>query len=452
MWAQGQIDEAGIEPVLVLLSVRNAAGTLTVQSEEDVVAVRFRDGMIVGADALRQSFSEGLGRVLVEEGLLDPSGAQRVEDAELDGTVEDYLSSSQLVADGDLGRCVREHAYRVLRSLLTWRAGEYQFYEGETSRTRGTEPLEVEEVLVRISEDDAVGREPVPPLSDEVLRPALQGRTFRVLGWEEEPAALRSGDVWLTPFEDALLRSLDGLTPARRFQDSLGVDEYRLRYALDRLRKTGLVEAVPTPGDDAGSMRRDVAAPPSVAAPQELVEEAPRAASEWRQARTRDEERLAELRALLSDLSRGFGGVLAAGLAVLLLVLVLVGDGISYLLLPLPWQAPERRRLEAAQELALVRELSARLKTYHTLYGSFPLDFRPLVDTHLLSSRDLRDGKGREVVLQTFEQGYSLAVKEEGEEAAGGGFRFDVEGDFLLDPDFTVVETPVAGSPLRLVD
>ena len=85
----------------------------------------------------------------------------------------------------------------------------------------------------------------IPPLGAEVLRPLLGRRAFRVLNWHQEPdLEVAADEVWLTPFEDALLRSLDGLTPAKAFKESLGVDEFRLRFALHRLRGMDLVESV----------------------------------------------------------------------------------------------------------------------------------------------------------------------------------------------------------------
>ena len=157
----------------------------------------------------------------------------------------DHLLASGLVPADTLAGCVRQHTYLLLLRLLGWKSGDYQFYEGEVASHLELRPLSVEEVLVRASEEDPrlLGGT-VLPLSGEVLRPLLGRRAFHVLDWQQPDQEVAADDVWLTPFEDALLRSLDGLTPAKGFKEALGVDEFRLRFALHRLRQMDLVEQV----------------------------------------------------------------------------------------------------------------------------------------------------------------------------------------------------------------
>ncbi|HVR30818.1 MAG TPA: DUF4388 domain-containing protein, partial [Thermoanaerobaculia bacterium] len=349
MWTSGQLAETSVDRVLLMLAARSSTGTLTVQNEEDVLAVRFRSGEITGADSLKESLTHGLGRILVAAGHLNRDQVAGIEAADLEGTVIDHLLATGLVPPDTLAGCVRQHAYLLLVRLLGWKAGDYTFYEGEVPRSLDLRALSVEELLLRASEEDPrLLGVTVRPLGREVLRPLLGRRTFRVLSWQEEAGAAEDGELWLTPFEDALLRSLDGLTPSSDFKERLGVDEFRLRFALHRLDQAGLLETVrpssmaaasseaPAPPVPASSVEAAPASPPEPAVSAEPVDTlASRAA------------RLSELGTQLSELSRAFSYTLAAGLTILLLILVLAGGSTPRLHHPFPWQEADRQRLES---------------------------------------------------------------------------------------------------------
>ncbi len=132
MWSSGSLGDNGIYRVLLLLAARNASGTLSVQAD-DVLAVRFRNGEIVGADALKESLTHGLGRILVAAGHLNRDQVAILESAELEGSVIDHLLASGLVPADTLAGCVRQHTYLLLLRLLGWKSGDYQFYEGEVA-------------------------------------------------------------------------------------------------------------------------------------------------------------------------------------------------------------------------------------------------------------------------------------------------------------------------------
>jgi len=469
MWASGRLVDTSADRVLLLLAARSSTGTLTVQGD-DVLAVRFRAGEIIGADALRESLTHGLGRFLVAAGHLNRDQVAALESTELDGSVIDHLLRNEMVPPETLAGCVRQHTYLLLVRLLGWKRGDYQFYDGEVASALEVRPLSVEELLVRASEEDPrlLGIT-VAPLGTEVLKPLLPLRGFRVLSWQQAPSELRPDELWLTPFEDALLRSLDGLTPAVDFKERLGVDDFRLRLALHRLNDAGLVESV-LPA--APAVRDALAEPPEArrraeppearrrAEPAAAVTASPVAASvvappiaEVAESATTRGARLVETGALLSDLSRAFSYVLAAGLAILMIVLVIAGGSVPRLHHPFPWQEADRQLLESVRVATVHRDLSGRLKTYHILYGTFPLDLRPLVDTGIVDARDLEHSDGRAVAFEALENGYLLGVESpDGETLVGLRSRFSATGDFLLDPAFTRVEGELPESPVQLLD
>jgi hypothetical protein len=156
----------------------------------------------------------------------------------------------------------------------------------------------------------------------------------------------------------------------------------------------------------------------------------------------------------LGDLSRAFSYILAAGLAVVVLGLVLWGGSAPRLHQPFPWQEANRERLENLRLQAQEHDLIGKLKTYRILYGTFPIDLRPLVDSGLVRLGDVEDRHGRAIVFEALDQGFVLGLEDEG----GGGNRvrprthFSVAGDFLLDADFIRVEGQPGGTPVQVLD
>jgi hypothetical protein len=455
VWSSGTLADNGIDRVLLLLAARNARGTLSVQAD-DVLAVRFRNGEIVGADALKESLTHGLGRILVAAGHLNRDQIATLESSELEGSVVDHLLATGLVPAETLAGCVRQHTYLLLLRLLGWKSGDYQFYEGEVASHLEMRPLSVEEMLVRASEEDPrlVGGT-VPPLTNEVLRPQLGRRAFHVLNWQAPDQEIATDDVWLTPFEDALLRSLDGLTPAKGFKEALGVDEFRLRFALHRLRQMDLVESVKAPvatgAIEAPPVATAPAAVPSAAKPPMLAPP-PRVQIDAAEAAA-TKASWTELGGQLGDLSRAFSYILSVGLAVVVLVLVLGGGSAPRLHHPFPWQEASRQRLENLRLQAQEHDLIGKLKTYRILYGTFPLDLRPLVDIGLVGPREIEDSHGRAVVFEAVDHGFVLGLEDEGgDNRVRPRTQFSVAGDFLLDPDFIRTEGRPGGTPVLVLD
>jgi hypothetical protein len=453
MWARGHLADRRIDQVLLVLSARSSTGTLSIEGD-DILAIRFRNGDILGADALKESLTHGLGRILVAAGHLNRDQVALIEATELDGAVIDHLLDSGMVPAETLAGCVRQHTYLLLLKLLGWKTGEYQFYEGEVAVTLALRPLSVEEVLVRASEEDPrLLGVTIAPLGSDILRPVLGQRAFRVLNWQQAPSSTEEPGLWLTPFEDALLRSLDGLTPAGAFRSILGVDEYRLRFALHRLREAGLVEKVGSGAIEERALAEALPVAVGYAAVPAPAAAAPAAAREEKSDGATRAARWGEMGGQLGELSRIFSYTLSAGLAAVMLVLVFAGGSVPRLLQPFPWQDASRQSLETLRVSALHHSLAGKLKTYHILYGVFPLDLRPLVDIGLVSARDLADSHGRGVAFEALDGGFVLGmVEEEGEPTESPRVAVGVDGDFLLDPDFIQVEGRPGGTAVQLLD
>jgi hypothetical protein len=199
-----------------------------------------------------------------------------------------------------------------------------------------------------------------------------------------------------------------------------------------------VAEATPAP---AAAAAPKPAERPAVAASPDKAE-APPKPSAW-----------TELGGQLGDLSRAFSYVLAGGLAVVVLALVLWGGSAPRLHLPFPWQEASRQRLENLRLQALEHDLIGKLKIYRILYGTFPLDLRPLVDTGLARPGDVEDSHGRAVVFEALDDGFVLGLEDDGGDASKRPrTHFAVTGDFLLDPDFSRVDGPAGGTPVQVLD
>src|ERR1043166_4776128 len=75
MAVEGTLDLFKLPEILQLVSQQKKTGILTVQGQQDIVAISFLNGGIVAADALNHTLEEGLGQVLVGEGLLSASSS-----------------------------------------------------------------------------------------------------------------------------------------------------------------------------------------------------------------------------------------------------------------------------------------------------------------------------------------------------------------------------------------
>lgn len=206
MAIEGTLDVFQLPEILQVIAQQRKTGILTVQGPDDIVAVSFLDGRVVAADALNETADEGLGEVLVEEGLLDRETLRRLRSRLLAG--EERLADL-VVAGGHLDRrqllgALRRRTQRLLFELFEWRKGEYKFYGGdEVSFEEGFEPIGVDEVLLH-AQDFAPGP-PSSPALPELGRWPTEAPETPVTGTREPPAVAverleeRRAKVHLTP-------------------------------------------------------------------------------------------------------------------------------------------------------------------------------------------------------------------------------------------------------------
>lgn len=395
MAVEGTLEVFKLPEILQLISQQQKTGILTVQGQQDIIAVSFLRGQIVTVDSLNQTQEEGLSQILIREGLLTQAQFSRAsaEHQSAGMRLLDLLVERQYVQRDALLRALRLHASRLLSELLRWDKGEFKFYSGdEVPYEDGFVPITVEEVVgtPTLSPRRAPGPVAVPP----------------------------SGP-----------RPVPGPAPAAPSSTQTGTAS---RPGLRVVRRDG-----PMPADRPALS----AIPPLAAVPAKAAEpETPTAQFRKMKVATSPEERR---RPLLVKL-------LAAVLAALALSLFFLAPDAA--VVPFPWQGEERQALAHEQRAALYLKIDRAAKTWYLLEGRFPERLSQLVEAGFLSPQDLKDPEGRPFQYSATDESYTLQPKVETSPRAGAEATEAITGNFLLDPEFLTLPDESAAPPLVLLD
>jgi len=455
---EGDLRQLPLPHVLQSIAAHDASGILTVQGEDDIVAVSFLNGAVVAADALNQMLEDGLGEVLQSQNLIsagDFEAVARDYEGGSSGSLGDLLVQRGLVSRGDLLEGLRLQTYRLMLQVLTWQQGEFRFYSGdEVSYEEGFKPLPVEELLIRAIEElgERGGIQGAIPKLDALYRQVPPAGELRVLGSDGDGTG---NALWVTPAQSELMARMDGQTSAVAAARELGLDRYQAAYALHRLVHQDLLEyrgeaTQPSPAvRPVASKRRPqpASAPPAPGAPPEspppplraevFTPPPPGAAPAHRADVGLGVEDEAPSHPAIrgpSVVQRWVGPGLGA-LLTLVLALTLAFRPEAYLL-PFPWQDTQRGTVERQLRQALFTKIDRAAKAYFLVQAHYPDALQELVDLGLLSPADLRDPAGHTLAYSTDEVSYRIDVVEDGEPIEGLGSTEAITGDFLLDPQW----------------
>ncbi|HLX06386.1 MAG TPA: DUF4388 domain-containing protein [Thermoanaerobaculia bacterium] len=175
MAVEGSLDLFSLPEILQMISQQGKTGILTIQGQQDIVAISFLSGRIVAADSLAHTIEEGLSKLLVDEGLLSAAELARAaaEHQAGAGRLLDLLVERRYLTRQQLLAALRLQTVRQLEALLRWQEGDFKFYSGdEVSYEEGFEPISVEDLLLRNLADFASRAAQAAP-------PALQARPTR---------------------------------------------------------------------------------------------------------------------------------------------------------------------------------------------------------------------------------------------------------------------------------
>lgn len=397
MAVEGTLDLFKLPEILQMISQQGKTGILTVQGQQDIVAISFLNGRIVAADALNQTLEEGLSQILLKKGMISAPDLGRAasEHQSAGGGLGELLVERRYIERSQLLEALRIQTWRLLEQLMSWNQGDFKFYGGdEVSYEEGFVPIAVDDFLLHAAQKahaEATARAAAaPPAASPaaaVPRPVASPAAVPVAAPRPAPAG--------APPRPAPAAPRPVVTPAPR-------------------------------------------AAPAVAA----VAEEPEAAGPF--VKMKVEPRPAPQASL---------GWVSRTLAVLLAVLVIaaLARTPNYLLIPFPWQKGEREALARDQRSALYLKIDRAAKTWFLLEGSFPERLEDLVTARLLSPQDLEDPQGRPLKYTAQEESYVLQPLEGGK-PAGAEAPEAISGNFLLDPEFLRVPPESATAPLVLLD
>ncbi|HTG33604.1 MAG TPA: DUF4388 domain-containing protein [Thermoanaerobaculia bacterium] len=413
MAVEGTLDLFKLPEILQLVSQQKKTGILTVQGQQDIVAISFLNGRIVAADALNTTLEEGLSQLLFKEGMISAPDLARAtsEHQASGGRLIDLLVERRFIERSQLLEALRLQTYRLLEQILGWSQGDFKFYSGdEVSYEEGFTPIPVEELLINSAQivvaanaaataaARAAAPAPQPVPAPPPPLPAPPPRPVAV------PAARADVPPEPVPFP--------GPRPASPASPRLGT----VPSPVSTIAPIIPPIIPPDAGDAAGPFRR----------------------------------MKAEARPVPPTSLGWVGRSLAAVLTVLVIAALLrVPDS---LLLPFPWQAHERETLVRDQRAALYLKIDRAAKTWFLLKGSFPDHLQDLVVAGLLSSADLKDPEGRPLQYVAGEESYTLQPLEHGRPVPGTEAAEAITGNFLLDPEVLSSTPESTATPLVLLD
>lgn len=230
MALEGTFKDFHIADIVQLIGLQRKTGRLTLEGEEDTLAITFEDGTVTWAQSTRVPWERRMAQLLVARGLLKPAQLQEVlsKQEESQKKLSAILTEAGLVKkkdwDDTLAREVEEAIYRPFR----WTAGRYRFVsESSADLTDGRiGPLGAEAVLMegirRVDEWPAILRD-VPSMT----------LVFKV----ESPAGTRD-PKHVEADAAAVLDLVDGRRTVQELVDGSGLGEFAAMRTL-----AGLVEA-----------------------------------------------------------------------------------------------------------------------------------------------------------------------------------------------------------------
>jgi hypothetical protein len=166
MAVEGTLEVFKLPEILQMISQQQKTGILTVQGEQDIIAVSFLEGQVVTVDSLNHTQEEGLSQILIKEGVLTAAQFARAssEHQSSGQRMLDLLVERNYVRRDALLKALRVHSIRLLEQLLRWDKGDFKFYGGdEVPFEDGFAPIPVEEVLARVPQA-AAPRRPAGPV------------------------------------------------------------------------------------------------------------------------------------------------------------------------------------------------------------------------------------------------------------------------------------------------
>ncbi|MDY7095087.1 MAG: DUF4388 domain-containing protein [Acidobacteriota bacterium] len=483
MSVEGSLDLFQLHEILQTVAHQQRTGILTVQGQDDIVAISFLKGKVVAADSLNQTGDEGLQKVLVREGLVEEGPLREaVALSESRGTrLQDVLVEQGLVERAGLLSALRLQYQELMAELLHWRQGEFKFYANdEVAFEDGLQPIVIQDLLLRYYEPDEPEPEaPAPPPGavavtaeegdvprDAVLERISVNKPIKVRAAGGEGGSDDEGFIVLSPLEQQILGRINGSRSIADLAVDCGLEAQWVQGAVDHLQRLGLVRPRSGPAADDLVVAEEPELPGPAASPvatgsgevdlllvdEALADEAP---AEPRSGRKR------KIPFVGGTPGRAPGaqaeGVVAWGARVLAVVVaallaVQLFQQPQQALLPFPWLQEQRLGFIAQQRQAAHLTIDGAAKTYFLMNGRFPEQLDTLVEGGLLPRELVNDPQGYPLHYQPGAVQYQLLPLDSGETLMELSTTEAITDNFLLDLDFFSIPGSSLQKPLVLLD
>ncbi len=405
MSVEGNLDLFQLPEILQLIAQQQKTGILTVQGQEDIVAISFLHGKIVAADSLNQAVEEGLKLVLVSTGVLSGADFARAssEQASTGQRLVDFLVEQRFVSRTRLLEALRVHTRQLLEKLLDWREGDFKFYSGdEVAYEEGFVPIRVDELLLHAGDS----------------KPSVSS-----------PAEIRPA----SPVRRAAAAEVDVSVPTPASPS----------WAESTRPTSGSVLGFPSPPPAVSTANRSTDLLSAIVVPFPTSDTAAGWGSQTPGIRQMTVEPTPVPRPM-RHAGRLLGALAALG--VIAVLIVRPGEAVY----PFPWQVPALQGLDDVQRAAQFLKVNRAAETFFLLEGRFPESLTELRDRGMLGPRDILDPEERPLVFVAREKTYELHA--EGRGGAEDLTVHGVSGNFLLDPEFLTLRAVTRAAPLVLLD
>lgn len=420
MAVEGSLDLFQLPEILQIISQEQKTGILTVQGQNDIIAISFLDGKVVAADALNSTVEDGLGEVLLQRNLLTRQEHEvaLAEKRRSGRRLMDVLAEGAL-ARGEVLEALRALTLDLLEKLLAWRQGEFKFYGGEeVSYEEGFRPITVEDLLLAN----------LPQAAERAAAERAERKPDEGAGRAAESAAAKEIEA---PDEDVAVE---------REALGSGPPVSPVAEAPPEVSPKPVLRPVARPEPDLGEAPLRPFPPP--VRPPEIPES--------REVRTPPKERAAGRMATdrrVGSRSRrilawGLGGLVAAILAAVAVTAP------TAVLLPAA-NLEQREAFEHNRREARYAKIESVVRSYALAEGRLPEDLEELVERGMLPHDEVRGPLGQLLLYEVDGLVYRIRPLLTEEESA---FLGSLQGDFLLDPSQLEGAREGSSKPLVLLD
>jgi hypothetical protein len=278
MALEGTIKDFGLADIFQLIGLQRRSGTLTLDSEQDTVTVKFLEGAVVGADTRQRNLEDLLGAVLVRTGRITEGQLQealKIQKSTLQRLGYIFVRS-EFISEEDLREALRVQVTQIVYRLFRWRDGKYRFDPQEHVEydREHFQPIPSETILMegaRMVDEWPIIERKIRS-ANIVFRKTAAGaaleapvRSMVEVEGESRTGVVtfpghRAGEIQLSQDERGILRMVDGRASVQEIVDRTPLGEFDTYRILHELLNRNLIEEIQAVPESAREETRRLAA------------------------------------------------------------------------------------------------------------------------------------------------------------------------------------------------